>query len=84
MPPSTLTNRLVPLPIVRCLVFDFAIDMHQMQYDAVKKGHFERYTGSSVGSVGVGMWVTISRHLYILERFRLLEVVYPKNQCNEK
>jgi len=26
------------------MIVDFAMDMHQKQYEAVKKGHFERYT----------------------------------------
>ena len=26
------------------MIVDFAMDMHQKQYEAVRKGHFERYT----------------------------------------
>jgi len=37
-------------------IVDFAMDMHQKQYEAVKKGHFERYVESSDGSrASVGM-----------------------------
>jgi len=30
------------------MIVDFAMDMHQKQYEAVKKGHFERYTSENI------------------------------------
>ena len=43
------------------MIVDFAMDMHQKQYEAAKKGHFERYTLENIlaglEEASVGMWI---------------------------